>query len=208
MHSISRRGLLAMAGGVAIAGGAAARAAPRATADTWLNEPRQWRREGGSLFLTAHSKTDFWRKTYFGYVTDNGHLLHRPVRGDFTADVKVGGAFADQYDQAGLMVRLDHSCWMKCGVEYIDKVLNVSAVITRDFSDWSGVALREALPTLWLRLVRKGSAFTFSFSPDGKAYREVRQGFLTEAPEIAVGLMAAAPEGKGFEARLDDFRIY
>jgi len=205
MSDIGRRGLCL----AALA--ATALPAPGLTAvadgETWLNEPRRWRREGGATFITAEPKTDFWRKTYFGYVTDNGHLLHRRVTGDFTADVKVSGAFRDQYDQAGLMVRLDEAVWLKCGVEFVDKVLNVSTVVTRDFSDWSGAPLTQALPALWLRLVRKGSAFTFSYSADGQQYREVRQGYLTDAPAIGLGLMAAAPEGAGFEARFDDYRV-
>ncbi len=175
--------------------------------EQWLNEPKRWRREGETLFISAEPKTDFWRKTYFGYVTDNGHLLHRPVSGDFTAQVKVSGAFRDQYDQAGLMVRLSETVWLKCGVELVDKLLNVSTVFTRDYSDWSGVPLTEPHPALWIRLVRKGSAFTFSYSADGQSFREVRQGYLTDVRTVEVGLMAAAPEGGGFEARFDEYSL-
>lgn len=175
--------------------------------EIWLNAPPHWQRTNDGLVMQTAPKTDFWRKTYFDYLTDNGHLLGRPVKGDFTAIVRLSGDFAAQYDQAGLMVREDKSIWMKCGVEYVDKVLNVSSVFTRDFSDWAGVPLTQNYDALWIRLVRKGASLTFAFSPDGKAFREVRQGYLTDTPEVWVGLMAAAPEGPGFEARFDHYSV-
>ena len=114
----SRRQFLGAAAGVALAAqaGSATPTAPltrRTGGDllsrmSWLNEPAQVHYSEGVLSARSRGKTDFWRKTYFGYVTDNGHLLQQSVAGDFTAQVKVSGAFRDQYDQAGLMVRLTH----------------------------------------------------------------------------------------------------
>ena len=206
MGQIDRRTLLAGASAALLAPGPAI---AQATADAprWLNPPPRWTREGSVLTVRAGAKTDFWRKTFFGYVTDNGHFLGRPVTGDFVATVNVAGDYAAQYDQAGLMVRLDPSCWMKCGVEYVDGVQNVSSVFTRDFSDWAGIPREAKSASLWFRLARKGEALTFSFSTDGKAYREVRQGHLTDAPTVQVGIMAAAPEGAGFTARFRDLAI-
>ena len=175
--------------------------------ERWLNPPRSWSRDGSLVTMQAEPKTDFWRKTFFGYVTDNGHFLGKPVTGDFQATVNVAGDYAAQYDQAGLMVRLDPTCWMKCGVEFVDGVQTVSSVFTRDFSDWAGVPREAGGDSLWFRLARKGEALTFSFSPDGKTYREVRQGHLTAAPMLQVGIMAAAPEGTGFTARFRDLTI-
>jgi regulation of enolase protein 1 (concanavalin A-like superfamily) len=202
---IDRRALLTAAcGSVWIPALARARVSEQ---ERWLNEPGSWSRNGTVLTMRAEPKTDFWRKTYFGYVTDNGHLVSRPLTGDFQATVNVAGAFASQYDQAGLMVRLDPTCWMKCGVEYVDGVQNVSSVFTRDFSDWAGVPRDSAAGSMWFRLARKGSALTFSFSLDGETYREVRQGHLTAARTVQVGVMAAAPEGAGFTAIFRDLTI-
>ena len=49
----------------------------------------------------------------------------------------VGSEFAgrhQQYDQAGLMVRLDPQHWLKCGIEYVDGRQCASAVVTRRLS--------------------------------------------------------------------------
>jgi regulation of enolase protein 1 (concanavalin A-like superfamily) len=202
---IDRRTVLTAACGSVLAPTLAS--AQAAAQEQWLNQPKVWSRNGTVLAMRAEPKTDFWRKTFFGYVTDNGHLVSRPVAGDFVAMVNVAGAFASQYDQAGLMVRLDPTCWMKCGIEYVDGVQNVSSVFTRDFSDWAGVPRESAAESMWFRLARKGSALTFSFSLDGRTYREVRQGHLTYAPTVQVGVMAAAPEGGGFTATFSDLAI-
>jgi len=175
--------------------------------EEWLNEPTRWHREGSAITIHAEPKTDFWRKTYFGYITDNGHLFGRRITGDFKASVNVSGRYAAQYDQAGLMVRLNPSVWMKCGVEFVDGRQHVSSVFTRDFSDWAGIPRDTATENLWFQLARKGSALTFAFSLDGTKYTEVRQGYLTEEPELLVGVMAAAPEGPGFDAIFREFRI-
>src|SRR5690606_35401947 len=96
---------------------------------------------------------------------------------------------------------------MKCGVEFVDGRQHVSSVYTRDFSDWAGIPRDAATESLWFQLARKGSAFTFSFSLDGKKYTEVRQRYLTDEPELLVGVMAAAPEGPGFDATFRDLSI-
>ena len=75
----------------------------------WLNEPPAWEIRGDALVVTAGPKTDFWRTTHYGFVRDNGHCRFRRWEGDFVAEVEVTGDYRDQYDQAGLMVRLDET---------------------------------------------------------------------------------------------------
>jgi len=174
--------------------------------ESWFNEPRQWRREGSVLICIADPKTDFWRKTYYPYITDNGHFLARKIKGDFVATIKVSGKYHDQYDQAGLMVRHDESNWMKCGIEFFEGKQNMSVVFTRDYSDWSTAPLASGNP-LWLRIARKGSAFNIFYAVDGKTFTLSRSGYLTPAEIVELGPMLAAPEGKGFEARFEDFVI-
>ena len=41
---------------------------------SWLNEPPQWTDEDGVIRVRTGLKTDFWRRTFYGYVTDNGHF--------------------------------------------------------------------------------------------------------------------------------------
>src|SRR5215472_7472971 len=62
-----------------------------ATAEAWLNPPKRWKLEESSLICSADPKTDFWRKTFYGYITDNGHFYYRRASGDFITTVKVSG---------------------------------------------------------------------------------------------------------------------
>src|ERR1700746_1313205 len=56
-----------------------------------MNEPASWKRSGESLLVRSRAKTDFWRKTFYGYVTDNGHFFYVPVSGDFVFQARVNG---------------------------------------------------------------------------------------------------------------------
>jgi regulation of enolase protein 1 (concanavalin A-like superfamily) len=175
--------------------------------DEWMNEPRKWKKKGTTLTATADAKTDFWRKTFYGYITDNGHFYHRRVSGDFSTSVKFEGEYHDLYDQAGLMVRLDDLNWMKCGVEFVDGKPHMSVVFTRDFSDWSTYSLGELNGPMWLRVERKKDSLDIFHSLDGKNFLEDRMGYFAPSPHVLVGPMLAAPEGKGFDVRFDDWTV-
>jgi len=173
----------------------------------WLNEPTTWRVDNDTLTVTTDPKTDFWRKTHYGFIRDNGHFYHRPVSGDFTATVSFSGRYTAQYDQAGLMIRLDEANWLKCGIEYVDGTQQASVVVTRDYSDWSVVPLDPAPANLWLRLIRRGDAVEVFYSLDGETYVMIRVAYLPAAEEEDVGLMCASPEEGGFTVTFKDLVI-
>ena len=121
----------------------------------WMNGPASFKQNGEELVVRSKPKTDFWRKTYYGYITDNGHFLHLPVSGDFVFEVRINGQYGALYDQAGLMVRLDPENWIKCGTEFFDKRRHASVVFTRDFSDWSTMPDLSETASIWWRALRK-----------------------------------------------------
>jgi hypothetical protein len=174
---------------------------------TWLNEPASVKRSGETLAVTSRPKTDFWRKTFYGYVTDNGHFLSLPVKGEFLFEARVTGAYAAQYDQAGLMVRADAENWMKCGTELVDGKRHASVVFTREFSDWSAMPDLTEKGPVWWRAVRKRDSLETLCSIDGEKFTSVRQGYFPPGVRVNVGVMCAAPEGPGFEAVFDRVRL-
>ncbi|HXO62841.1 MAG TPA: DUF1349 domain-containing protein [Candidatus Acidoferrales bacterium] len=109
----------------------------------WMNEPASYKRLGEKMVVHSRAKTDFWRKTFYGYITDNGHLFYVETTGDFMFQARINGQHAALYDQAGLMVRLDAENWMKCGTEFFDGQRHASVVFTRNFSDWSQPCPRD-----------------------------------------------------------------
>lgn len=60
----------------------------------WLNQPASWSGDDKALELRTDANTDFWRRTFYGFIRDNGHAFLREVSGDFTASVFVLGEYA------------------------------------------------------------------------------------------------------------------
>lgn len=173
----------------------------------WFNEPQNWSDDGKVMRITSDAKTDFWRKTHYGFVRDNGHFYHQAVKGSFEARVKFMANYTDLYDQAGLMVRADETTWMKCGIEFVNGRQFVSAVVTRDFSDWSVVPLAQPPEALWLRVIRDEATVEVSFSLDSVDYTMIRTAQLSSAQPVDVGVMCASPEGGGFESVFEDYSV-
>jgi len=158
------------------------------------------------LSARAEAQTDFWRKTHDSGIRHGGHYYFNTVTGDFTARVKLSGDYNSQFDQAGLMVRIDERTWLKCGIEFLDGKQYASAVVTRDYSDWS-VAPVSSPPFIWIQCERQGGTFTVCYSLDGKEYVMIRQSYLTDEAVQQLGMMLAAPKGDGFSVLFEDFRI-
>ena len=173
----------------------------------WFNEPASAKQSGDQFIVTTKAKTDFWRKTFYDYVTDNGHFFFLPVTGDFTFESRVAGKYAALYDQAGLMVRMDSGNWLKCGLELVDGIGHASVVVTRDFSDWStvrGITAKD--PLLW-RVVRKGSSLEVLYSLDGKNFTSARLGYLPLQAAVDAGIIYCSPEGASFECTFEEIRL-
>ena len=102
---------------------------------TWLNEPRKWSTD--PLTVHADPNSDFWRLTGNGIVRETGHLYGVTLTGDFTITATFSGAYAAQYDHAGVGLLIDGETWIKAGVELFDGKLRASTVVTRGFSDWN-----------------------------------------------------------------------
>jgi len=145
------------------------------------------------------------------------------------------GEYADQFDQAGLMVRMDAERWVKCGVEYVDGAATMGAVVTHAVSDWSMTRLASVPGSLRLRLRRDGDALIIEYRVDDEPDNDKpddtkpddtevdganeagaadeqgwimhRMAYLPAALPVSVGPMAASPSGEGFEVRFRGLRI-
>ena len=163
----------------------------------WLNEPQQWEiKDAKTLVMDVPAKTDFWRISH--YATYGG---------EFEAKVKITGNYVTTFDQMGLMLRIDHENWIKAGVEYVDGKQNVSAVVTHRTSDWSVVQLPDAPRSIWIKAVRRLDAVEIFFSRDDKEYIMMRTCWLQDNCPVMVGLMGACPDGKGFTATFEEFKV-
>lgn len=173
----------------------------------WFNEPPVWRDDGGILTATTAAKSDFWRKTHYGFIRDNGHFYYEEIAGDFTMTVQVLGEYRTLYDQAGLMVRVDEGNWMKCGIEFVEGVHYASAVVTRDYSDWSVAPLGKNLSVFWLRVAREKTTLTVEYALDGEHFILLRNTYLPMGETVQAGPMAASPGEQGFDVRFEGLSI-
>lgn len=174
---------------------------------SWYNEPPQWSDRDGVIGVRTGLKTDFWRRTFYGYVTDNGHFYSREVRGDFTAEVVVSAAHSALFDQAGLMVRADERSWLKTGLEVTSGAVQLSTVLTRDDSDLSVVPVPDFRGELALRLTRFGSALCVHRGAGDGSWHLVRLGYLDLPETVRVGVMCCSPERAGLDVTFRGFRV-
>lgn len=119
---------------------------------SWLNRPTTTSFAEERLMLVTAAKTDFWRKTFYGFTRETGHALLFEQPGSFTAEIRIEARYEALYDQAGLMVRIDDRRWMKTGVEFTDGKLYLSAVVTNGQSDRSVTSLDGDLSNVRLRV--------------------------------------------------------
>ena len=173
----------------------------------WFNEPETWKQEGETLLVRADAGTDFWRKTHYNFVRDSGHFYYECVSGNFSVETEFQAQYGSLYDQAGLMVRSDSAVWMKTGIEYVNEIHYVSAVVTREFSDWSVVPLRSYSGSLKLRLRRESGAVIVEYGGPEGSWIMLRTAYLSDAPELQVGRMVAAPDGPGFLATFTRYTV-
>jgi len=174
----------------------------------WLNEPADWKGDAASLEFRTGDTTDFWRKTFYGFIRDNGHAFLRKVSGDFTAGAVVLGDYRELYDQAGLFLRIDETRWIKTGIEFTDGLMHFSVVVTNGVSDWSVIPLHDAKPTdpVSVRLTRHDDAVRVQFSIGGAPWQMARL-CPFPADDAEVGVMACSPQRAGFLARFRDLEI-
>ena len=173
----------------------------------WFNEPSQWEIKDKKLTLFATPQSDYWRIAHYGFTVDDAPFLYTTYGGEFEAKVKITGDYRERYDQAGMMIRIDHENYIKTGIEYVDGKYNLSAVVTHHTSDWSVITLDRAVPFLWIKAVRRLDAVEIYYSYDDQTYTLMRIAWLQDNTPVQVGLMAASPDGQGFQASFEHFQV-
>lgn len=171
----------------------------------WLNPPPAWSIEPTGLVVHPAARTDFWQQTHYGFRADNGHFLYLEAVGDFTVTTKVRFHPAHQYDQAGLMIRVGSSCWIKTSVEYESEgPSKVGAVVTNHgHSDWSLQDFPRGRNEVRLRIRRTSQDFLVEWSPAAcGSWELLRVTHLHEGDgqPVLCGLYACSPKGGGFRA--------
>ena len=173
----------------------------------WFNEPEEWQIKDNVLTMQVTPQSDYWRISHYGFTVDDAPFLYTTRGGEFEVKVKISGDYQVCFDQAGLMLRIDKENYIKTGIEYVDGKYNLSAVVTHHTSDWSVITLNHPVPFIWIKAVRRLDAVEIFYSFDDKEYTMMRNCWLQDNSPVMVGLMAACPDGQGFQARFEQFSI-
>src|SRR6266568_2498590 len=173
----------------------------------WLNEPASWQRTGDVLSVSVDPGTDFWRETGYGYIHDSGHVYGEEHEGDVDVTVCVRGAFGSQYDQAGIMLRIEERVWLKTGVEFFEGRPRLSTVLTLGRSSWMVTDLPDWMEEITLRASRRGDAVEVRYLVAGGPPELAALVYLPPGRAVLAGIMCAAPEGPGFRVSFSDLLI-
>jgi uncharacterized protein len=190
------------------------------------------------LELAPPAKRDFWRKTYYQplLVKDDAPILYRniaknnlpvTVQTSFTISAK------SQFDQAGVMIRLDFEHWLKTGIEVVDGTPRLSCVVTNGFSDWStqqiakaemkirvhvlpqqgGSVVVEAAPLdseewAFIRIAHLNKDMNHDHLNDAPEVKNAFRGEAAPADSVMVGMFGACPvDQAGMVVKFHDFSI-
>ena len=165
----------------------------------WHNEPEEWSITNGCLVIQTEL-TDFWQKTHYGFEKDDGHFLYCELKGDAVLRSKLTMLPQHQYDQAGLMVRVNQDCWIKASLEFENPTLSrLGSVVTNfGYSDWSTQDCSPAIHELDLRITRTGPDYLIEFNKDG-VWSQLRMTHLhSEETTVQCGIYACSPVAIGF----------
>lgn len=173
----------------------------------WFNEPENWSVKNNTLVMDVTPQSDYWRISHYGFTVDDAPFLYTVRGGEFEVKVRISGEYKVRFDQAGLMIRIDKDNYIKTGIEYVDGKYNLSTVVTHTTSDWSVIELEEPVEYVWIKAVRRLDAVEIFYSFDDKEYKMMRNCWLQDNTPVMVGMMAACPDGNGFKATFDGFKI-
>ena len=161
------------------------------SAGSWSTPPAAVAEDGPDLLVTAVEGSDAWRHTAYGFVHDDAHALLAPLADPGAVEVAVDLDYGQQFDQAGLLLRVDAGTWLKAGVEVSDGVHQVGAVVTLGRSDWSVAPVPG-----WA-----GRRVTVRARVDDEPFRLVRVAPFPAGVPVSAGPYCCAPTRAGLTVR-------
>ncbi len=141
----------------------------------WINQPQHFTVSCESITLTTEPNTDLWQRTYYGFQHDNAPAILLTSDLNFSFTTKVSFNYQARFDQAGVLIYIDHDNWFKASVEYENTdVSRLGSVVTNQgYSDWATTDI-STTPSIWYRLSRRNADFLIEHSFNGKEFKQMR----------------------------------
>ena len=164
----------------------------------WTHPPVSAVERGKDLLVTAREGSDAWRTTSYGFVHDSEHALLAQFPEGSAVEVEFTADFSEQFDQAGIFVRVSGEQWVKAGVEFADGACQLGAVVTNGLSDWSLAPVPEWRGSrVLVRVSRSGDALTIRAGAAGGPLQLVRVAPLDPVADAYAGPFTCAPTRAG-----------
>lgn len=178
------------------------------SAGRWTNEPAEVREAADGLHVTAVEGSDAWRITSYGFVHESEHALLAPLGQDSAVEVAFQSDMSQQFDQAGVFLRVSDTTWIKAGIEWSDGEQRLGAVVTRGESDWSLAPAGEMAGRLvTVRASRSGDAVTIRARADDEPWTLLRVAPLDADATVEAGPYCCAPTRSGLTVRFASWRV-
>lgn len=178
---------------------------------TWRNPPASVTdTPSGGLRVEAIEGSDAWQKTSYGFERDSAHGLLRRFDVDTAVEVEFVADMSQQFDQAGVIVRVDGDHWVKAGTEYVDGVLRLSTVVTDAYSDWSTAPVpRWQDKKVTIRASWASGALSVRAKAEGEEFELIRLAPWSPHGDAVVvaGPYLCAPERAGFVAEFTTWKV-
>lgn len=169
------------------------------------NQPVDYLIKGNSIRITADGKTNLFNSPSGKPKVVNAPLVLFEPEADFTLSARVTGKLKSVYDVAALVVYQDDDTWAKfCYENSVDLIPTIVSVVTRTFSDDC-----NSTPTgdyAYMAIVKKGSEYSFFYSPDNKSWSMVRNFNLPATGKIKAGFAAHGSRGDGFTGEFSEIK--
>ncbi|MSS85026.1 DUF1349 domain-containing protein [Actinomycetaceae bacterium WB03_NA08] len=175
---------------------------------TWTHQPVAVDLKGDTMVVTAQEGSDAWRNTSYGFVHDTEHALVKELPIGAAMEVTFMASFDQQFDQAGIFVRLNEYTWVKAGVEYADGELQLGAVVTHDNSDWSVAPVPGWSDSeVCIRISRHDDCLIIRARKVGEDFALVRVTPFSGSNGVMAGPFTCAPTRAGLQVRFTQWYL-
>jgi len=176
----------------------------------WLNPPKVWKLINNALYVEPDAVTDFWQRTFYGFRNDNAHFLYYETDKDFVMTTHLKFESKNQFDQAGIAIRLDEDNWLKASVEYdLHLPAKLGSVVTNNgYSDWATQTFPRTTIEMTWKVTRIGKDFFIEYLNDTGIWEQVRVAHIEKASgSVKCGIYACSPIEKGYKVYYDFLKI-
>ena len=174
----------------------------------WLNEPKSFEIQNGTLKVVAEKETDFFNNPEDNTKTSTAPVLFKEIGGDFVAKALVRPDFTSLWNAVALMVHIDNENWIKFAFENSDATgKSIVSVVTKNVSDDANGVIINDQDQVWLKLVRKDNIYSMLWSKNGKDFKMARLASMPGADTVKIGIEVQSPVGESATHEIDYFEI-